>query len=185
MMQNGQAYTSSSPQNESIDFIKLRSVFRRNWLAVAAILLTTSFAGYLYIRYTKPLYESRSELKLDIQSQASSLGLTNFQENTGFDNLSGEIELINSRLFFNKVIETISFDVQYFTYGNILDDEKYKHSPFIVDYKLLSGELFNTPIDITIEDDETFVMEYSHAGSLHVLNGRFGEEYESKDSCQA
>ena len=180
MMQNGQTPMSNSPPNESIDFVKLRSVIRRNWPWVVAIILATNFAGYLYIRYTKPLYESHSELKLDIKSEATSLGLTQFQDNANFDNLSGEIELINSRLFFNKVVEAISFDVQYFTHGSILDDEKYKHSPFHVDYELRSASLFNTPINIELLNGDDFILEYEQGQNPITIQGRFGEAIETE-----
>ena len=107
MKQNGQVgqnQISGQYPADSIDWIKLRSVIRRNWIGVFIILFITNSAGWVYLRYTKPIFESSSELKLDIKSEASSLGLTRFSDPYNIDNLSGEIELINSRLFFNKVI---------------------------------------------------------------------------------
>ena len=132
MKQNGQIGNSNLPSSdeiEAIDWNKLRSVIRRNWFWLLFLLFMTNLGGYLYIRYTKPMFESVSQLKLDVKREANQLGLTSFRDNT-IDNLSGEIELINSRLFISKVIETLNLEVQYFAYGQILDDEKYKHSPF-------------------------------------------------------
>ena len=126
MSENGSIKPGLSNQEnslENIDWNKFRSVFRRNILWVILILVSTNLLAYLYIRYTKPLFESYSDLKLEVKSEAMSLGLTRFPETSNINNISGEIELINSRLFFNKVIEAVAVDVQYFTRGDILDDE--------------------------------------------------------------
>ena len=107
MSENGSIkQVGSNPESsvENIDWQKFRSVFRRNFFVIILILITTNLLAYLYIRYTKPLFESYSDLKLEVKSEATSLGLTQFPDNSNINNISGEIELINSRLFFNKVI---------------------------------------------------------------------------------
>jgi len=164
MNQNGHMGVNYPDQNkdpiESIDWTKLRSVFRRKWFWIFFILFATNLAGYLFIRYTKPLFESSSELKLDIKQEATSLGLTQYPDAYNMENLSGEIEIINSRLFFNRVIDIVDIEVQYFTYGQILDDEKYKHTPFIIEWEITNGSIFDTPIDITFLDNSNFTLQY-------------------------
>jgi len=163
-----------------MDWIKLRSVIRRNWLWVALIFLSTNIGGYLYIRYTKPMYESNSELKLDVKSEATSLGLSPTSNSYNLDNLSGEIELINSRLFFNMVIETVDIAVQYFTHGNILDDEKFKHSPFKVIYELKNGAFFNKPMDVTLLNQGEFELKYEWEKSMIEEKYNFDELIENE-----
>jgi capsular exopolysaccharide synthesis family protein len=160
---------------ENIDWNKFRSVFRRNILWVILILISTNLIAYLYIRYTKPLFESYSDLKLEVKSEATSLGLTRFPETSNRNNISGEIELINSRLFFNKVIEAVAVDVQYFTRGDILDDEKYKHSPFTVAYELYDGLYYNTPFDLSLISDQEFNLSIGSIDENPARNYSFGD----------
>ena len=87
-------------QVESIDWDKLRTVLRKNWPWIIILLILSNASAYLFIRYTKPLYESSSELKLDIKSESDLLGIKNVND---FGNISGEIEILKSRLFFNKL----------------------------------------------------------------------------------
>ena len=164
MNENGSIKPRESFQEENtfenIDWHKFKSVLRRNFIWVILILISTNLLAYLYIRYTKPLFESYSDLKLEVKTEATSLGLTRLPENSNINNMSGEIELINSRLFFNKVIETVDIDVQYFTRGDILDDEKYINSPFIVEYKLKDGLFYQVPFNVFFKDEDSFILEY-------------------------
>lgn len=179
MIDNGQ-HPPRDDSIESIDWGKLRTVFRQKWIWLVLILISTNFAGYLFIRYTKPLYESTSELKLDIKEQATALGLTPYPDAYNMDNLSGEIEIINSRLFFNRVIENIDIEVQYFTYGKILDDEKYKHSPFVVAYVIKNGAAYNNPFDLTLRNG-TFTLSYKLGGRNFESSHAFGDTIDTDD----
>lgn len=162
--------------NETIDFVKLKSILRRRIWWILLIFLITNVSAYLYIRYTKPLYESYSDIKLDIKSEASGLGITNITENSNLNTVSSEIELINSRLFFKLVVDEIDIDVQYFTYGNILDDEKYKHSPFLVKYEITNPGFYNRPFDIKLINKETYTLNYIGSGENTEKTYSFNEK---------
>src|SRR5690606_14206992 len=132
----------------SIDWDKLGSVFRRSLLWLIGILLLTNSLAYIYIRYTKPVYESYSDLKLDVKSEASLLEFSSLKENQNLNNLSGEIELIRSKLFFSKVIDAVDMDINYYAEGKINDEERYKNSPFEVRGKLKSDTYLDVPIKL-------------------------------------
>ena len=50
----------SSSSGENIDFNKLKIVVSNNWYWIVMIFLAVNAAAYLYIRYTKNLYESET-----------------------------------------------------------------------------------------------------------------------------
>lgn len=145
----------------NIDYDKLISVIKKSFFWVIAILLFTNAIAFIYVRYTKPLYESTSDLKLDVKSDASILGLNNINEHQNFNNLSGEIELIKSRIFYNKVIDFLNLQTTYYTKGNVNDDERYNSSPFIVKDSLKSNVLYDQPIFVDILDNQTFILTYT------------------------
>ena len=51
------------------------------------------------------------------------LTLNTISQSPNYANISGEIELLKSRLFFSKVIEATDIDVSYFAIGNVRTDE--------------------------------------------------------------
>ena len=104
-MQDHEHIRASSSGDENIDFNKLKIVIRNNWYWVALIFLAANAASFLYIRYTKNVYESESSLKLDIKKDASDLGIKNMVEDQNLNLISGEIEIIKSKLFLNRVLD--------------------------------------------------------------------------------
>jgi len=142
-----------------LDAEKAIIVLKKSLLWIILIILFTNLSAYLVIRYTKPVYESESELKLDIKSEASVFGLssTNVQNLT---NLSGEIELIKSRLFYEKVIDVVDLDVSYFSIGNVLDDERYIHSPFKVEYELRNNRWLDSKFNVEIINERQVKLTY-------------------------
>ena len=60
---------------QSIDTEKLAAVFRKNLIWIILIFIAANLAAYLTIRYTKDLFESESEMKLDVKRDATELGI--------------------------------------------------------------------------------------------------------------
>jgi tyrosine-protein kinase Etk/Wzc len=164
---------------QQIDWLKLRLIFKKSlpWFGVIFVILIAT--AILYIRYTKPMYQSNSEIKLDQENQSNILGLNQYEQTSNFALLSSEMELIRSRLFFSKVIETVHLNPQYFTYGSILDDEKYLSPPFKVGYKIRNANIYNIDIDVTILDDNSFELKYKVNNQDYKYLGQFGDSLQT------
>lgn len=159
-----------------IDFEKLKSIIRKSLPWLIFLLVATNLTAYLLIRWTKPVYESESELKLEFKSKATAFGINNLVENQSLNHLSGEIELLSSKLFFNKVIDAINIDVSYNYRGNILNDERYRHSAFNVDYTMSGSILLDKEIDIEFIGEHNFLLSYDLGNEKYNKVHRFGEK---------
>jgi tyrosine-protein kinase Etk/Wzc len=155
---------SSTPPAEGIDFNKLRIILRKNLFWVLLIFVLCNLAAYLTIRYTKDLFESESELKLDIKQNATELGIKNFVEEQNLNVISGEIEQIRSRLFFNQVIDSMNLSVNYYYLGNVLNNELYKISPFEVDYQATTSTYFDQPFYFNFVDNNSYTVQFGEKG---------------------
>ncbi len=147
-----------------LDAEKAIIVLKKSITWVILIILTTNLSAYFVIRYTKSVYESESELKLDVKSEASVFGLSNANASQNLANLSGEIELIKSRLFYEKVIDVVDLNVSYFSIGNVLDDERYIHSPFKVEYELRNNRWFDRKFNVDIVNEHQVRLSYQELG---------------------
>ncbi len=164
---------------ESIDLDKILAVISKSLVWIILIFLITNVTAYLIIRWTKPLFESSSELKLDVETNATELGLTTIGENKNLNIISGEIELLRSKLFFNKVIDNFDLSVSYYTAGKVLDDEKYLTSPFIIEYNLKNDRLLDRNINLEIVDENSFNIGFK--GEYSGQNYKFGEKIDNED----
>lgn len=163
---------SNIDQTEGIDIGKLVSVFRKNKWWVIILFLACNLSAYLTIRWTKDLFESESEMKLDIKRDASELGIKTIVDDQNLNVISGEIEQIKSKVFFNHLIDSLDLSISYYSIGNVLKEELYKRSPFVVHYKALSEILLDKPIYFDFVDKESFKVKVGSDGNF--INGRFG-----------
>ncbi|HEY9490205.1 MAG TPA: Wzz/FepE/Etk N-terminal domain-containing protein, partial [Chryseosolibacter sp.] len=171
---------SSAPINENIDFNKLKIVIRNNWYWIALLFFAINAAAYLYIRYTKNLYESESSLKLDIKQDATDLGIKSMVEDQGLNRLSGEIEIIKSKLFLNRVLDEVNFEASFFSVGRLLNEELFRNAPATVTYFSKNHSLYNTRIsfretsresfELSLENHQKFAGLYNKLISLEGLD---------------
>ncbi|MEM9857181.1 MAG: Wzz/FepE/Etk N-terminal domain-containing protein, partial [Bacteroidota bacterium] len=166
---------------EGIDFLKLRTVFIKNVVWVVLILAICITSAYLVIRWTKPLYESVSELKLDVEANATELGITSLAENQNLNVISGEIELLRSKLFFNKIIENFDLSISYFIAGAVLTDEKYRNAPFNVDYLIKDNQVYDKRIYVQLLDKNNYKISFDDEnvtnGQVHKLDDLVEHEW--------
>jgi len=179
-MERKSIYTvDNSGAFQDIDLHKLLSVIKKSVLLVILIVLSTHLAGYLYLRWTKPLYESNSELKLDIKQEASILNLNTFNEPQNLNNISGEIELIKSKLFFNKVLEVVDIKISYFSVGNVLDDERYRHSPFEVSFDFVALPFLDRKFYVEITSQGSYLFSYQEGNETVEREYKFNQTVDS------
>ncbi len=163
-MANGQLNTKSDAL-EGIDLEKLSNIFRKNLVWILAIFIVCNVVAYLKYRWTKDLYESYSELKLGIRQDAPELGIKNFTEDPNLNLISGEIEQIKSKVFFNRVIDSTNLWVGYYSLGNILVDEMYKRSPFHVEYSPTAGRYRDVPIYFNFGSQNDYTIRIGKDGT--------------------
>ena len=134
-------------------------LLRKNLVMLLLILAGTNLAAYLYLRYTKNVYEADSELKLDIKQEATEFGIKNLQENQNVNIISGEIEQMTSKLFYNSVLDSIDLWVSYHAIGQVLNREMYRASPFRVQYSSALHPYLNVPIYFNFTGPEEYTLK--------------------------
>ena len=154
-----------STNPEGIDFDKLKVVVRKNIFWIVGLFVAVNLTAYLTIRWTKDVYESESEMKLDVKQDATELGIKTIVEDQNLNIISGEIEQIKSKVFLNEVINALDIEVSYFSIGKVLVDEKYRTSPVIV-----SAPHFPEAIK-----DIPFYLNFISSDELEVKQGENGK----------
>jgi len=141
----------------------LSAVFRKNWLWIPMGILFFTLSGMIYLRYTKPIYESNAIIQIGSKDQGKDvLGLENLNTKKG---LSEAVELMRSEFLFNKAIRSLNMNISYFSQGKFLTEERYLSSSFIITpFQLKDSSLCQIPIYIT-KSANNFKLNYTHHGS--------------------
>lgn len=159
-----------SPNNQqafdSFDLKKFLILFKKNIIWITLFFLIAVFSAIFYIRYTNVAYSASAEIKLNKTNEASLFGFPNVSEETSnYAALSGEVELIKSKLFLKEVSAKIPLQVSYDLVGRFKNEERYKFLPFEFIYnescqsstnqffvKIINEKQFKIAIDAESED---------------------------------
>ena len=150
---------------EGIEADKLKVVISRNWPWIIGIFLAVNFVAYLTLRWTKDIYESESEMKLDVKQDATELGIKAVVEDQNLNIISGEIEQIKSRVFLNEVINALDIEISYYSIGKVLVDEKYRYAPVSISASHFPESIKDIP----------FYLNFLNTGQFEVKPGENGQ----------
>ena len=124
-------------------------------------------SGYLYIRYTDPIYESDLIMQINKKDQAGQLlnVYSSFQDNT---QLTSDVELLSSSFMLEKAINAIPIKIGYFSKGEILTTDRYKSSSFkIADFTILDSSIMDKKIFISSDGNDKYILKNEAGTSLN------------------
>lgn len=149
--------------NEEFDFKLFFMIAQKNFIWIFLFLILAISSAYLYLRYTAPVFQSESIIKLSVENNANKV--LNFGEQSSFANndnnhIAGEIELIKSKVIVEKILDDIPLSLSYYAKGTVLINELYKQSPFSVVVDSLDSANFGIPFFIKFENANEFSISY-------------------------
>jgi tyrosine-protein kinase Etk/Wzc len=151
---------------EGIDLDKLKMVVSKKLWVMVGIFLAINLTAYLTLRWTKDVYESHSELKLEIKQDATALGITQIVEDQNINIVAGEIEQMTSKLFFSRVLDSLDLWVSYYRIGNVLEYEMYHSSPFQVTYSFRDGRYMDIPVYFDFLEGGRYRLRVGESGDV-------------------
>ncbi len=160
LIQNKQLLQDEEEESilDSLDFIKFLVVAQKNMIWVIMIFILCFSAAYIYLRYTKPIFESSSVIKIEKKEETSIAFKMNQVEDNDNKILSSEIEILKSRTFFEKLVRKLKFDVSIYAYGSVNYQERYNNQPFRIDYVILDNSFYDHNFDIEVIDNNSFYL---------------------------
>ena len=172
--------SQSNNFGDGFDVIKLLHVLKSSLLIIAIVFPLIFAASFLYLRYTKPMYQSESVIKLKQKSESQVLGLKMGGPNmNSIAALSGEIEIIKSQIIFDKLISNLGLELSYYEYGKILNDEKFNTNAFYVEFENEGNNIFyDNPVDVTFNSKSTFIVSFQLNDVVVESKGKVGDVVE-------
>ena len=147
--------------NTTFDLKILNIVVKRNWYWCAIISILFFVSAFLYVRYTKPVYESKMLIQLNSDNQGADL--LGFEDAIKEGAIAKEIELLRSQLLFEKAVADMPLDVSFYAKGEFLTKTLYKQGTIEIKSLIIKDStFFGTPVHLsTIDDNVTMNFEYN------------------------
>lgn len=165
------------------DILVVWKFVSRNLITLILLPLLAGILAYFYVHRLPDEYGARTEILLN-SSSGSGLeyqsqiyqGLTGFGKNV--NDLTNQIRILSSHDLISKTLEKLNFKVSYYIVGRVKTTEIPVIDAFDVHINLVhsEGELYGTPFDIKILDEEQFLLAFDYDNSRLERIHRFDED---------
>tara|TARA_B110000046_G_C13007580_1_gene405079 strand:- start:184 stop:624 length:441 start_codon:yes stop_codon:yes gene_type:complete len=108
--------------NKDFDPDILLVVVKKYWLVFPILLMIALSAGYLYLRYTKPVYASSAVVQRSSQDEGKRILDIESFDNEG--SLSEDLELLKSTFLLEKTLKNLNLNISYYSEGELLSSKK-------------------------------------------------------------
>lgn len=128
---------TNSNLNDQLDFKRLLLRILQFWPLILIAILLGGVVGFLYMRYTVPVYKISTRVIVNDDSQESN---TNLLEslNANFRNVDRqtekEIEILRSKTLVSEVIQYLRLNIEWRGEGHIRSQALFEESPFKVEF---------------------------------------------------
>ena len=139
-------------------------VYLRQWPWFIITVLVALTLGYLYLRYTTPIYQTKTSIIIK-----DSKGLGAASEYAAFEDIGlisgmnansieNEIALLRSKRLLSAVVEELNLEITYFKEGNVKVTEMYNNRPFTVRVleKYPNNSFIRYPLHFKIKSEAEF-----------------------------
>lgn len=148
--------------NKEFDIDILIQAFKKSWYWMLLLLILCLGGAFVYLRYTKPIYESSAVIQIVEKDEGQKIvDIENI--NTENSKLQEELELLKSELLFTKTLNNLDYSVSYFSKGKILTEEKYVNSSFQIQTLEVSDTTIKG-IPINLVENNGYEITYNHQG---------------------
>ncbi|MEY3085797.1 MAG: hypothetical protein RL037_1977, partial [Bacteroidota bacterium] len=156
-------------------------VIKRHWKAPFYFGILLALFAFLYLRYTKPLYETKAILQIVEEDKvADILGkeAINIDE---VSNLTQEVELLRSEFLINESVEKLGLYTHLYAEGKIITKDLYRETSFsIMVYQLIDSSLCGKRIDLSYEDNQV-KLSYTKNGIQKQLKAKPNKRLKNED----
>ena len=147
--------TDNNKAYNPIDFKETISSYLKHWKWFALSVALAFFLSFIYIRYSTPQYAVQAQVQI-LEDKSSGSELDVFQDipilGGGKNKVQDEVQIINSRSNFIRVVKELNLNSKVLLQGNIKETELYRNPPinisFIAEDSVLNRADYNFFVSI-------------------------------------
>lgn len=149
--------------NKSFDINIVKAVVKKWWYVLIIFLCFFWALSFIYLRYTKPLYESSAIIQIASEDQGADI--LDIKDAATRNSISREIELLRSEFILSRAVRKLNVNIGHYAQGDFLIEEKYYNSTFnITPYLLKDSSLCQKRINLKALEDKRVRLFYEFEG---------------------
>ncbi|TCD00805.1 polysaccharide biosynthesis tyrosine autokinase [Pedobacter psychroterrae] len=159
-----------------INYISVVKVILSRWYWILSALIFGFLAAYAYLAYIPPLYEISALLKFEEKKSEISelINVRNIYDRT--NKVESEKSVIRSRTVIQKAIQSLNYDVSFYSSKGLYSTELYPYKPFKINIIDKSNTYLYKNFEFNALGDASYQLCYTYQDK------RFCKEYKYKQN---
>ncbi len=158
---------------------------QKRWYVIVICMLLAGVAATRYLYMATPQYQANATLRIeDAHDGMSGSNLyRDFDVFKANGKVQTEVEVLKSRSLFEKALEHLDFNVEYYRQDELTKTEVYHEAPFRVDFSVSDSSFRFLQADFEFLQGENFRISYDLRGRHVEKEGQFGQELCEEGVC--
>lgn len=155
------SFENENEEAENINIGEVLNKYLYHWPIFLMGILICALGAFLYLRYTKPLYEVSSTILIKDQKKNGGGGdlLNDLDLFGGSKIVENEIEILQSKVLMRKVVSRLNLNVKYQTEGRVINSDLYEVKPIDFIPLSLDSAYYGHMFKITFPNKSQYVLE--------------------------
>ena len=149
-------------------------IARRNLIWLILIIVSLFSLTTLFLRYQVSQYQATSTLLLKESNSPNLIDIEDLLESNTDQAIQQEVEIIKSSRFLIRALQELPLDWVLYNQGNVLARQYYRDEPFEVETRLMDSTFVNVEVNLIVQDEARYKLQYSWAGQSVSEQGTFG-----------
>lgn len=156
---------------------------QKRWYVIVIFILLAAIAATRYLYVATPTYQASCTLKIEDQ-EASNTNLYRdfdvFKTNT---KVQSEVEVLRSHYLFEKALDKLDFNVEYYRVGEMADEELYHNCPFKLNFTTTDSSFYDQHFDFRYLGGYRYKITYQQGNQKIIREAKLGQEICEKEWC--
>ncbi len=156
---------------------------QKRWYLIVIFILLSAIAATRYLYVATPMYQASAAIKIADQESNNTNLYRDFDVFKTNNKVQTEVEVLRSHFLFEKALDKLDFNVEYYRVGELQTQELYHTAPFKVNFTTNDSSFYNQQFDFQYLGGYRYNIVYKQNNQTIKREAKLGQEFCEKGWC--
>lgn len=156
---------------------------QKRWYMIVIFILLAAMAATRYLYVATPMYQATCTLKIEDKEASNTNLYRDFDIFKTNNKVQTEVEVLRSHYLFEKALDKLDFNVEYYRTDDAQDKELYRTCPFKLSFTTTDSSFYSQRFNFKYLSGYRYGITYQQNNQKIYREGKLGEEICEKGWC--
>ena len=156
---------------------------QKRWYIILICVLLSAIAATRFLYVATPMYQASCTVKIEDPGASNTNLYRDFDVFKSNPKVQTEVEVLRSHYLFEKALDKLDFNIEYYRLGGMQDEELYHTCPFKVNFTTQDSSFYTQQFEFRYSGGYRFHLAYQSGNKRVQRDAKLGEEICEKNWC--